>query len=116
MRKAILIILAFAVFSKFDVLQSAQAEVAQHTYIPYFYNCKDYSRDVRVAIIDQFRGLDVRYRMTVVDCSYFDCSYGRLHKFLWIPKANNNTEQYYIEATTGQEITPDLYSVYGLPS
>lgn len=113
MKRILVLVLALVVFSKADVLVVAQAESVQHTYIPFTYNCKDYSRDVRQAVIDIFRSLDVRYRMTVVDCSYFDCSYGRLHKFLWIPKADN-TSEYYIEATTGNEITPDLFGVYGL--
>ena len=114
--KAILLIaiLSVALISHADILRVAQIEANNHTYIRYFYDCKQFSRDVRSAIMKDFPTIDVLYRIRPVDCNYFNCIGTSLHKFIWIPKRIGIVDEMYIEATTGTEITKDLYRYYSL--
>jgi hypothetical protein len=102
---------------KEQMIQDAVDFASSHEYVRHVYDCDQFSRDVRVLLLNKYKALDIQYVIKPVncseECSWASCGRGSLHMFLWI-RMDNMTKPFYLEATTGYEISEDEYWCYNI--
>lgn len=105
----VLLLLALIVVSKAAILEDARVLADSKEYVWGKYDCKHFTETLRVHIMNTYH-IYAHKTIRAVNCDsgYWAKPCG-LHMFLKVPY---NGSHFYIESTTGFEITEDLYPIY----